>query len=255
MGQPSPKTSLGLTLGADEATNRNWELIDQAMRALGARQVIPEDLLIVGNLEVDGTSLLHGLVTPPAGIDTGNLTASMTSLGDTTVRTNLTVEDSLHVNGDITLLAGSLDGAAFAPGATIKTAVTGTANTSAITLNATAQEIAFVDLPAEEVGTGRWELIILQATVSFAYTGAVAAGSSITATLHRGAGAGTDVQFRSLLVSFSAPTTVEVPLTMVRLTQPTAADANRWSYKCAASVAANYTVRSTFGQLHVVQFR
>lgn len=238
--------NVGFTLGTDATENANWEKIDALVGLLsGPGVILPGDTEVQGNLQVDGAATIAS--TLQAG-DTivHNLTANAVA----TIAGLLTAGGGLTVGGAVTFPPLSIGGAALAKGASLQGLWLGTANTTKQPLGV-APAIAFntVAIDARE-DVSRWELVIAQVTTEIAAVGNPA--FTVTWTLRRGT---TDMQSRVLTYTSTSTqaTTVDIPLTMVRLQQITAPLAQTWSLMGSSTISGG-SVYHTFSQLYALQF-
>jgi hypothetical protein len=242
---------LHLSLGTDTEMNRNWQILDDAMHRLAKGVQIPDDLNILGsldvrdNLHVGGTSALDG------GVDTSTLTATDILTGTLAASGRLTGHAGLTIDGgSVVLPALSLDGAALQRGATIQTVGVSAANNTVILLNNTAaQELNRLTLDATE-DVGRWQIILVQ--LSFYIDGSTTGGlMNVVFELRRGAAG---VQNRAFTYKIANGTTAAIPLTMVRITQPSDT-IHEWSIWGVTGTAGPPPVNVNFSQIHCIQFR
>jgi hypothetical protein len=265
--------ALGLALGPDANQNRNWERIDDALWRLTKTREVD----ILGNLSVAGIATLAGRVT------CGDLTADIATVteidstgpldvaglatlaGGLDVAGLATLTGGLHVDGlsvlvdglrvdnpPVVLPPGSLAGAALALGAAVQTVGVSTPMTGQITLNATPQELNQLTMTtAEELG--RWELILVSGTLRYA---GAANSTAVTTTLElrRGPAVQQVRQFLFTSAAAIAPT-IDVPFTLVRITQPPDLT-YEWSVWGSATVTATGpTAQCLFAQVAALQLR
>jgi hypothetical protein len=233
-----------LALGSDEATNRNWKILDAAIHALGLRTIIPDDLLIQGNLEVTGNAMIDGILTTLGGFDPG--------IQPVTFR-DLTADNALFAGG-VTFQPGSIAGSALAANASLYSIGIGTPMTSVMTVPVTPTQLATVVMNPIDDQT-RFELVVMQATLRFGLSADQSLQTCLaTLTLRRGGAAGVDQASRPITISLSRTSYIDVPVTLVRVTQPVMYDEPRWSLVGSAS-AGLISCQCSFAQVYVIQFR
>jgi hypothetical protein len=250
--------TLRLTLGSDTQTNRNWEILDDALRRISKGQQIADDLNVLGSLtvrdnaDVGGTLHVAGLSTLSGGTDTSTLTAADILTGTLDATGRLTGHAGLTLDGgSIVFPNQSLDGADFQKAATVQGVWVGTA-AGQVSLSATAASLATVATDATEE-LGRWEIVVAQGTLQISY-GSTPPAIVVTLELRRDA---TAVQSRVLEYYSSATLDgldLDVPFTMVRLAQPPTAGGS-WSVWGSASINAGALAMSKFAQMHCLQLR
>jgi hypothetical protein len=217
----------------------------------GPGVILPGDTEVQGNLTVDGTTDATGLLFAHADLEVGGNAALVGFLnvsGLLTARGGFTVNASAQ---GITLPAQSLAQAALAQGAALQAVWLGTANTTKTALGVPpAVALNTLALDAREDVT-RYELVIAQVTTEIAAVGNPS--FTVTWTLRRGT---TDMQSRILTYSSTSTqaTTIDIPLTMVRLQPITAPTAQAWSLMGSATPISGGSVYHTFSQLSALQF-
>ena len=199
--------TLHLSLGPDTDVNRNWQILDAAMTRLSRGTIIPDDVLIQGDLEVGGNATINGALVA-GSIDTGLLTA-----GTATITGGLEVGGTLSANGPVNFQPGSISGLALAPDAAVVTAQVGaTGAQRTITPVGTPIELCTLTLPAATAG--HWLLLIAQLSAHF-FTPNLSGGQGfVDFTLRADT---TPVQMRSLQQVVTTDIDLNVPLTMIWL--------------------------------------
>jgi hypothetical protein len=257
MADETPNLHLSRVGTADEIAN--WEKIDSLVGLLsGPGVILPGDTEVQGNLLVDGTTTLTGLLTASGGITTPDLkTATLETSGTTPVQ----IAGGLTVSGGpIVLPAGSIAGAAFQPNASVNCAASGVVATppsGQMRITPTPGPLTLicnVNLPAVEDNV-RYEIVIAQLTMEVS----VPSGSQAIYpyfTLMRGANTMQSRGFTYATGATDALHLLDIPLTMVRVAVPTDLS-NTWSvwWQSAGGAGTGAYVDILFGQMHCIQFR
>jgi hypothetical protein len=264
MVMPPETPTLHLSLGSDADANRNWQILDDVMHRLARGVQIPDDLSILGsldvrnNLQVGGDATVNGTLTANHVI-TGDLDSSGVLRAAALAATGIVSSSGglLVSAGAVSFPDQSLDGVDFQKGATVQTVAVGTAQTTLVALTSpTPVALALVDLDAAEE-QGRWQLVIAQATIRISF-GASGSAPNIVVTLTLRRGPATDVQTRTLTyVASQAPgdgLDMDVPITIVRIAQPPDL-AHQWSLWGSVVKSAGSSVYRAFAQLHTLQLR
>lgn len=256
MSDSSITPNIHLALGDDADVNRNWEILDQAIKAIGLRTIIPDNVLIQGNLEVAGNTQLDGTLQVSAPTTLGILNVSNTA----TFLSAVAMDGAVIIpNGPVTLPPGSIAGAALAPGAAVQGVWVGTARTTPLGLNPTLVELASVATDATE-DPNRWSLVVAQATARLEFgASGTAPNGTVTLTIRRGA---TDVQSRTFTYDTSYLGTLDgldldIPYTMIRLAKP-GDTTNIWRVMGSLTQVGGgdpLDVFCQFAQVHTIQFR
>ena len=254
-------STLGLTLGTDERQNDNWRKLDTLVANLAARNVIPGDLLVDGNLEVTGTSTLTGPVTTPS-IDAGTInTGSVIQAGGlVTANAGIRVAGgNFQVDsGNVIFPDQSLNGADLMKGATVQGIWVGApVNVGSVITPNVPTKLAEVATDASEE-TDRWTLIVAQVTLRLNYGTPGNPYIPITLTLRRGNA--TDLQTRFFEYASSAPLEgldLDIPLTMFRVMQISAGliGDRLWSVWATVNPNTGGQVLQQFAQLYALQLR
>jgi hypothetical protein len=249
----SDTPNIHLGHGPDETINRNWDILDSVIRAL-SRQVIPENLIVQGDLDVTGNATIGGLLTAGGIASNGSVSGSLGLFGQVNVG-----DGGLQVTGPLTLPVNSLNPAWLAPGAATTGVWIGTAQTTPLGFsNPTLVELANAATSVSE-DPNRWSLVLAQVTVrvQFGASGSAPNGT-VTLTIRRGA---TDVQTRSFIYDASYlqddGLDLDIPYTLVRLAKP-GDTSNIWRVMGSLTQVGGgdpIDVLRTFAQVHVVQFR
>lgn len=238
--------NLRLVYGTDADVNANWDKLDAAFKALGARTIIPDDVLIQGSLEVQNNALIDGVLTVLGGFSPPLGTVTFPNLA----------ANNASFFGPVTFQPGSIDGASLTPNAAIYTAQSGFANTAQVPIPvAPGVQLATLLLsPADD--PARWELILGQVTVQIGLNSASNLSNIVQLTLRRGGAAGADQQSRQFPFTLTQAGFYSFPLTLVRIAKPPTLDEPRWSITGQMmSPPGVATYASLFGQVHVIQFR
>jgi hypothetical protein len=252
---------LHLHLGTDEQVNRNWEILDDVMHRLARGVQIPDDLSILGsldvrdNLTVGGLTTLNGLLNAAGGIET-----------PLAVMTNAEVMEGLVIhggiagaltveNGTVSFPDQSLDGSDFKKGASVQSV-----NVSTPNINLTAIPVApgaVLNALTVTDEDDRFELVLAQTSLQIGLAADAVCNGSVSYTLKRGSDAsGVSVQTRAFQYAFTRAQTLTFPITIVRVGAPPLADTRRWSLVATASTAPTpATLTQTFTQIHCIQFR
>lgn len=246
---------LHLTLGTDIEVNRNWEILDDAMHRLARGTQIPDDVSILGSLDVRDNLTVHGLTTLNNVVANDIQARNLDLLGSATIAGALAVAGPVTFSGLPLLFPDeSIDGDTFMKNAPVQTVGVSAAFVGTTALSPTAVEVNRLTLPTNE-DVGRWELVLVQATVRITI-GAPPASNVSVLELRRGVGAGTVIQSRAFSHSFAGSASVifDFPVTIVRVTQPTDTS-HQWSLWASRTGDAGVTATATFGQIHCIQFR
>lgn len=238
--------NLHLVHGTDADVNANWDKLDAAYKALGARTIIPDDVLIQGSLEVQDNAVIDGILTALGGFDPGIQPVTFGTLG----------ANNATFNGPVSFQPGSIDGAALAPTAAIFTAQSGTPQTAQVPIPVSpgVQLATLLLNPADD--PARWELIIAQVTLQIGMSGAGNVSNQVQLILRRGGVSGADQQSRTFPFTLTQPGYLSIPLTIVRIAKPPTLDEPRWSLTGLITSAPGSTTYATlFAQVHVLQFR
>lgn len=238
--------TLHLSYGTDAAENANWDILDSILTAIGTRTVIPDDVLIQGSLEVTGNAQIDGILTALGGFSPPLGQVTFPNLG----------ANAASFFGPVSFQPGSIDPSALAPGASVYTAQTGIAQTGQLTLTVTPQDLGEIILSPPD-DPNRWELVIASLQFQVGMSGDNVGGLNAVAqiNLRRGQSSPTTVQSRQGSYTATRAGYLELPMTMVRLTKPPAADVARWSIEGhLLAPVASLTITRTFTQLSVIQF-
>jgi hypothetical protein len=238
--------NLHLIHGTDADVNANWDKLDAAYKALGARTIIPDDLLIQGNLEVQGNAVIDGILTALGGFDPGIQPVHFGTLD----------ANNASFNGPVTFQPGSIDGTALAPNAAIYTAQSGNAQTAQVPIPVSpgVQLATLLMNPVDD--PARWELILAQVTLQIGLNSVANVSNQIQLILRRGGVSGADQQSRNFPFTLTQPGFLSIPLTIVRLAKPPTLDEPRWTLNAlVTSPPGSTTYASLFAQVHVIQFR
>lgn len=240
--------AFGLLLGEDSLENENWQKLDRAMKAL-SREIIPDNVVIQGNLEVTGDALIDGAldVTGAASFD-----STLTAVGLVRAMHGLQVDA-----GPVTLPAGTVAGAALVPGSGVFTAQTGTAQTAQQPLTATPRDLCEIILsPADD--PARWQLVLLSMQVQIGLNSdpGAAVSQAVILRLKRGQTVTSVVQTRTLNYTLTRAGFMDVPIAATRLTKPvnTSDGISRWAIEGLTGTANAMSITCDFAQLSVVSF-
>lgn len=232
-------TSLGLHLGDDALQNENWEKINQALAQLGVKQIIPEDLLVQGNLTVQGTGSFSGAIdTPALSAGTGTFTGDITSA-------------IVHAT-DLDVPAGALEGALLAADASVIGVWVGTAVTGVTSLTSTPAQLATLATPGELAN--RWTILLAQLTYQISW-GAQAPLITVTTELRRGTT--TAVYTRPLQYASSEVVQgldIDIPVSLIRVARP-GDTVNTWTVWGSATYQNAVGSAWKFAQLSAIQLR
>jgi hypothetical protein len=234
---------LHLGLGTDARQNRNWQILDAVMARLGKGTIIPEDVLIQGNLEVTGDANVHGQLTA------GTISTGLVQASDVFASGSL-VGESLNIHtGPVTLPNDSLIGVELAPDAGVYTAgINSATGTVTITPVNTPVKICSLQLPAAVAN--RWLLLIIQLSVHYINTATGGGACQSTFTLRADA---VDVQTRSLQQVTTADTEIDVPLTMIRLEHARAPV--EWSVWGTVTILQRFQLSVNMAAMYGIQLR
>lgn len=251
MANTADTPNIHLAYSDDADINRNWEILDSTIRALGLRQIIPDNVLIQGDLEVTGNALIDGAlqVNGQSSLAMLNVSQTATFTGSTNIDGPLVVPV-----GPITLPPGSIDGAALVPGVAVRGVWIGTAIGTATTITGTPVKLAEVLTSAQE-DPNRWSLVLAQVTMTVRFGAAGGAPiADLDLDLHRGT---TVVQTRELFYDATtmgavAGLELDIPVTVVRIAKP-GDTANAWSIWGSGSLSGGASCYCSFAQLHTIQ--
>jgi hypothetical protein len=257
--------TLHLHLGTDAATNRNWEILDDAMHRLARGVQIPDDLSVLGSLDVRDNLTVGGTATVSGGISAaGGFLSTGTDI-PTTLHGPLYVEDegrfagfpdALRVDtGNIVFPPFSLEGAFFEKNASVQTVAASTPNVNLLGIPvAPGVVLNSLDVADDD---NRVALVLAQTTLQIGLAADATVNGSVSYSLKRGSDVGgVSVQTRAFQYAFTRAQTLSFPITIVRVGVPVAADARRWSLVATASAApAPATLTAAFTQIHYLQLR
>jgi hypothetical protein len=252
---PTTETpTLHLGYGDDERINRNWQILDNFIRSLGSRSIIPEDLLVQGNLEVLGDAAVRGDLTVDGTFVPNTVSAAHVTTPDLLIPFggHLTVQDGTIV----TLPNASIAGAALKRGAALWTYNTGTAGSTLPIVDFEVRELCRVTLTNE--GSFNPTLVIATATLQF-QIGNIAGTRTVTAQLRLLAN-GVIQQQRDFSYTYVTANnlSIDYPITMVRFAQP-GDSGGVWSLEGTVTAGipggGGIAVVSKFSQLIAIQPR
>jgi hypothetical protein len=249
--------NLHLSLVGDTDAQDNWRKIDALVGLLsGPGVILPGDTEVQGNLLVDGTTHLLGLLTASGGLTTPDVqTSTLEASGLVQLAGGLTVS-----GGSVVLPAGSVAGSTFQPNASVNCAASGVVvapPSGAMRITPTTQPqtlICNVNLPATEDAV-RYEIVIAQLTMEVS----VPSGSQAINpyfTLMRGSNTMQSRGFTYATGASDALHLLDIPLTMVRIAVPTDLS-HTWSiwWQSAGGTGTGSWADILFGQMHCIQFR
>jgi hypothetical protein len=261
MVDETPNLHLSLVGTADEIAN--WQKIDSLIGLLsGPGVVLPGDTEVQGNLTVDQTTHLIGLLTASAGITTPDVKTTTLEASGAVSANSLTVTNGLTVSGgSVVLPAGSVAGAAFQPNASVNCAASGVVvapGSGVMRITPPTQPptlICNVNLPANEDSV-RYEIVIAQLTMEVSVPASGSQSINPYFILQRGNNV---MQSRGFTYAGGAATGIDimdVPITMVRIAVPTDLS-HTWSiwWQSAGGAGTGSWADILFGQMHCIQFR
>lgn len=240
--------TLHLALSDDERLNRNWAILDAFMARISRGTIIPESVLIQGDLEVVGNGVIHGDLTVDGTMNVNALNVS--ELGAVNALIN-----NLVVDGTAEFPAQSIAAGALSRGASVWDFGTGDVGAVMPIVDFEDRELCSVTLSLEDLSFPT--LVFGNVTLQF-QIGAIAGPRTVSARLAlcRNTVA---LATRSLNYTYTTANnlSIDYPITLVRYGLPTST--GKWTVQGRITAGipggGGIAVIATFAQMTAIQLR